>query len=330
MNLTERAREAKDKIPIADLVGMTEPITRTGGQYEKGVKHDSLVIDTYKGSWFWNSRAQAGDHISWVQNYVIPSASFRDAVEYLESLVGGIDLIAPSKRDVEQSKPVKKLDIAVALNYHQNLAKSPSAQQWWVNRGITTESIDRWFLGYKPNHWGKGPASSIPLTENGVLRTIRHRIWNASDDDARYLPEEKGLGAWIFNIDELDSEPPEIVIFEGEIKCMVMCQLGERGIGISGCQNMPLRYLNTLAKLPVVYVCLDPVLNSEKPISPYNLRWVQELSALTQVKLMRVAEKVDDMVLKFTHGFDAYKSAKRNAKIVTKQDIEAANRKRVS
>lgn len=323
MTLSERVEAAKNAVDICDVVSYSEPLKDNPGRYVCGVNHNSLVVDRQKQAWFWNSRGLSGDAITWYQEIVNPGARFWEALEWLESLSGGLVTPARAYTPKTPPKPVDPLSVDLAVIYHAALLESEKGLAWWAKRGISLDSIKRWVLGFKPDHWRRGPSSTIPLLENGELRTIRNRIWNATGDDERYLPEKVGLGSWVFNSDIIEGAD-EITIFEGEIKCMVMNQLGEAGVSISGCSNLPRHYWPEIAKVPKVYVCLDPVLNSKIEMTPYDIGWVQELYKETAMYLVRAPDKIDDMVIRNAGNYKAYLAIKKSAKRITDEDIQAA------
>jgi len=299
------------KIPVEDVIALNFVLSGTG-RYRKGVLHDSLVIDTQKQIYNWYSKAEYGDVIAWVRRNT-EHTSFGGAINYLKSLlasmpnrVGDNEVVAPV---------VKELSQDAAYEYYANLLTTPLARDWWNKRGVNEASCALWKLGYKPNHFieteqGKvsaGATSSIPFFEDGVVKAIRHRLWKPLGK-TRYVPEQNGLGSWLFNSDILEQSHPSIVIIEGEIKYIVCHQWGERGVGLSGVGILPDRYKEKIANFNTVYVCVDP----DPKGSPYDKAWIIELAKMTDVRIITLPDKVDDYIN--AGNWKGYKGAKQNAR----------------
>lgn len=338
MTYEDRVEKVKMALSVEQVVAISQPLSGQG-RWLKGVDHDSLIVDTEKQVWFWNSQFKQGDHITWVQEYIpvnpktldidpngSTGCSFGVALAFLEKMASGVLPENYRPPDIKV-KTLIHPDKSVADLYHKNLLESAEGQTAWMNRGIGEYHWDKWNLGYKFNHWGRGPSLAIPIYEDSNLKTIRHRIINPVDGK-RYLPEMEGSGAWLFNIDILLEKPQEVFIIEGEIKCLVAASFDINGIGTSGIMILPDRYFERLAKVPVIYVCPDPVINKKKrDVTPYHIRWVQELSRMTDVRVLALPDKLDDMLMRpgreIEETFRAFQAIKRTARRVTPQLIDS-------
>jgi hypothetical protein len=325
MNIEDAVERVK-VIPIQNLISITETLSGTG-RWLKGIEKSSLVVDTEENKFYWNAAGESGDIITWVMDHLplnpvsleIDKANgqtgckFTTALAFLEKLLSGS---APQNY---LYKPVQKEkifpSIQKATEYHNNLLKDAEAQAKWHDRGIGEWHWNKWMLGYKYNHWGRGPALSIPFFEDGELKTIRHRIINPVDS-RRYLPELEGSGSWVFNIDILKEKPKELWIIEGEIKYLVASSYDISGIAISGIQILPDRYLEQLGQCEKIYVCPDPVINPKKIITPYDIGWMKRLASFTEVRLVLTLDKIDDFLMQSVDAYKALMAAKRFSSLV--------------
>lgn len=83
-------------INILDYCRMNNiPLSIQKGRYVKHLDHNSLVFDSYKNTFFWNSRQAHGDIITFIQEYY--SVNFKTAIEILTG-------IAPSMPHLDQIK----------------------------------------------------------------------------------------------------------------------------------------------------------------------------------------------------------------------------------
>ena len=312
-----RISNIENKIQIEALIQQSLQLSGSG-RYLKAVEHDSLVIDTHTQFWFWNSKFKSGKHIAWVQE-CFPEMNFHDALTYLENLTGS-ETVMPSFASKEKAEP-KPPENNLVLKYHFNLLESDFAKKAWNKRGINSWHWNKWLLGFKEDHWGQGNALSMPFLDGAEVKTIRHRMLSPNAK-SRYLPESKEAGTWLFNADVLDQNPPYIVILEGEIKTMILSGFGEFVIGLSGINHLPPSYLAKICKIPVVYVFPDPLLNSRKAVSPYQLNWIKLLYKQTDVRIMSPLDKIDDFLLEDNDYFKTYKSVKKDARRVTERSME--------
>jgi hypothetical protein len=309
----ERGTKVLGRVSLEEVISLYQTLYGSG-RYRTSDEHDSLKIDTDTNIYFWNSKGERGNAISWLKRYEPKTPTYSKAVIFLENLS-----VSVATKPVEEKKlevVVEPLKFSQALKYHDSL--TDEGIRWWNNRGVTEKEINKWLLGFKMNHWGRGKASSIPFIENGNLRTIRHRIWTPGVDDKgnpnpKYLPEQTGLGVSIFNISAA-KDAKEVLILEGEIKAMVASRFGQNAIALPGIGICPPRYFSILFNVPLVYVCPDPTLNSKKQISPYELKWLQVLSRNTEVRIVRLPDKIDDMLLGNPKAWKILETAKREAK----------------
>ncbi len=309
-----RVEQIKSQLPLESLIQLTQPLVGSG-RYLKGEQHDSLVVDIEEQQFYWNSRSQSGDQISWIQNE-FPELSFSKALDKLEEIIKNPQLnIARNVQVKPREKIVTPPDVDLVVEYHNNLLESEFAQREWNKRGITEWHWKKWLLGFKPNHWGYGNALSIPFIEGDNVRTIRHRILKPVGKN-RYLPETEGAGSWLFNSELINENPPYLVLVEGEIKCMVLSSFGEPCVGLTGINILPPRYLADLAKIKTIYILPDPSLNSRKMVSPYEIPWVKILFSETDVRVISIPEKIDDWLLQDPNNFSYFQSAKSEARRV--------------
>ena len=148
-NLEDLIEDAKRLNPIEQLVAEAPGFSLKGhGRYLTTQEHDSLIIDTHNNAYFWNSRAEQGDNISWVQNR--NGWDFKSAIEYLCQRAG---LAAP---EWGAGSPGHRLatrarqevfEVAAGI-FSAALWKNQGALNYAMSRGWTEETIHRARLGY--------------------------------------------------------------------------------------------------------------------------------------------------------------------------------------
>jgi len=142
------------------------------------------------------------------------------------------------------------------LRYHESL--TDQALAYWLDEGMTEESIERYLLGYCQNcpTYPESASYTIPVINGGKLENIRHRL-KKPDGGGKYRPHMAGLGNSLFNADLLEGAQ-RIVVTEGEKKSIILTQHGFPAVGICGKRAFKREWLERFAPLEVVYVALDP------------------------------------------------------------------------
>ncbi len=192
---------------LEDIIGETYRITGYG-RYLKTYEHDSLVIDTEKQVFYWNSKDISGDAYDWLtkikgltraETRVYLKDNSPDYLEYLQNVV------------TQEQKDVVVSERLVSSFY--NLGRK--YRDYWKNvRGYTDATIDLFQLGYT-GFW-----YTIPIFENGRLRNFqcRHpegyqKVWY------------KHQGPLAFNLDFVKNKP-WFCLTEGPPDAIMLMQHG--------------------------------------------------------------------------------------------------------
>jgi DNA primase len=109
--------------------------------------------------------------------------------------------------------------------YRQQLVSS-GKQSYYESRGLSTESITKYALGYT------GRAFAIPIWFRGSLQTIRFRRDDEiSSEGSKYW----GIGGLnnVYLFAPEGTEADQIILCEGELDCLLMCQLGYTAVTVT-------------------------------------------------------------------------------------------------
>ncbi|MFA6082181.1 MAG: DNA primase [Patescibacteria group bacterium] len=165
--------EIKSKLDIVEIIGEYLTLKKSGITY-KGLcpfhseKTPSFSVSAERQSWHCFGCNEGGDVISFVQK--IDGLSFVEALSKLAARVG-IEISPMSdKENQERSEKSKILEVLIVASnfYHQILLKSPVAnlaRQYLEKRGISTEMIEAFKIGYAPDGWHNIEAM---LTKKGI------------------------------------------------------------------------------------------------------------------------------------------------------------------
>lgn len=134
--------------PIEEVVGESHPLKKGGRRYLNGMEHDSLVVDTQKQYYVWNSQGHSGDVINWLEN--TRRMGFKEAVEFLCKRAG-----LPYEWDgrdeaTHKAARIRYEAITVMAEYMAGrLAGSASATEYATKgRGWSAETVKDAHLGF--------------------------------------------------------------------------------------------------------------------------------------------------------------------------------------
>ncbi len=199
---------------LKELIGQDFTITGRG-RWLRTLEHNSLVIDSQRQIFFWNSRGISGDAYAWLTRIKnIPPVEARRAVASEETVVFGK---VPAK--VEKASVVVHKDL-VEIFYNNG---KDSREYWHYIRGYTDETIDRFRLGFS------GKWYTIPIFVDGDFKNFQCR----RESPKRVRPWYKGIGALPFNFSSLQFAD-WVVLTEGPVDAIMLRQHGVPAVSQTG------------------------------------------------------------------------------------------------
>jgi len=179
---------------IVEAVGTMFTVIGTG-RYKKTLEHDSLVIDTRRNMFFWNSYGYGGD-----------------VYTFLTKVVGiekhSAKLISTPRIDFI-SEPENKLKKDLHLMFWEF---GKTKRDFWYSRGFTDTEIDLYKLGYFADSY------SIPFIMHDELNGIALRGKN------KEISEVVGSGKSIFGLDQLKSD--NVLLVESPLDVPLLRRFG--------------------------------------------------------------------------------------------------------
>ncbi|OHW62572.1 DNA primase [Andreesenia angusta] len=178
-------REVRERNDIVDIISQYVELKRAGSNY-KGLcpfhneKTPSMVVSPDKQMFHCFGCGEGGDVISFLSKY--KSMDFQDVIVELAERAN-VELKQKTDEDIEREKKLKLLyDInrEAAIYFYKVLRSSPEAENYFLERGINSDTIKRFGLGYSRGSWSlllqylkqKG-YSELDIEEAGLA--IRHR-----------------------------------------------------------------------------------------------------------------------------------------------------------
>lgn len=174
-------------------------------RWGRSEKHSSLVVDSDKQVFFFNAKGIVGSTLDYLIK--VRGMSYRSAKEFLLTQPDYVDSYIHHHID---SKEIITYPPLVDSFYEIGKHK----RDYFYERGITDESIERFKLGYY-NGW-----FTVPIYEDLLLRNIQLRRDIPSKRISKYY---KGMGASLFNADIL-KVVKEVYYVEGPIDAIAINQ----------------------------------------------------------------------------------------------------------
>ena len=281
--MSDEVQQIKDKIDVADLIGEYVQL-KPAGVNKKGLcpfhheKTPSFMVSPERKSWHCFGCAKGGDIFTFIEE--IEGMEFKEALKYLANKAGVV-LTNSFKQEIggSQRNRLKDINTEAARFFYNFLIKMPStklAMDYLVKRGIKSETIDEWQIGFIPEQWDlltryllkKGFAiddlvasgltikrnNADPKTYRGFYDRFRGRImfpiWDAHGDvvgfTGRVLVEKENSGGKYVNTPQTAVYDKSRVIFglnkaKQEIRSKNLIVMVEGQMDVIACHQAGMR-----------------------------------------------------------------------------------------
>ena len=154
--------EIKDRINIVDVISENVKLRRAGSSYSGFCPfHDNkhtpaLAVFPETGTWKCFGCGEGGDVFSYLMKR--ESWDFKETLEYLAKRTGVVlEPITPQQQQKQEAFANQRQLLEEAILFFQhhllNTNEGKSALEYLTKRGTTTETIQKWGLGFAPNQW---------------------------------------------------------------------------------------------------------------------------------------------------------------------------------
>ncbi len=157
--MNDQVEKVKSKIDIVEVIGERVALKKAGRHF-KGLcpfhseKSPSFIVSSERQSFKCFGCQEGGDVISFLQKY--DGYSFLEALEMLAKKAGiTLDSYRPTTQDMHRKKLLEIMSLSSEY-YHFLLTQHASgeeARKYLKSRGIGSEAINQFNLGYAPNQW---------------------------------------------------------------------------------------------------------------------------------------------------------------------------------
>lgn len=182
--MNDAVQQIKDRLDIVDVVSSYVRLTKAGRHFKglspfKKEKTPSFFVSSEKGLYYCFSTQKGGDMFSFVQE--LEGVDFQGALKILADRAG-VELTPVSKEARSKEERLFALMEQATVLYQTELGRHSQALEYLKERGLNTETISAWRLGY------------APTSEAAGWRYIREKLTREGYTDDELL--RAGLVKW--------------------------------------------------------------------------------------------------------------------------------------
>lgn len=148
----------KERLDIAEIVGEHVKLAKAGQSYKgrcpfHNEKTPSFFVSPARQSYYCFGCGAKGDIFTFVEE--TEGLDFKEALKVLAERAGVELKRYTPQSSVERSEKEKILEALEAAEdfFREELEKNPEAEKYIKSRGISTDSVKDWNLGYAPAEW---------------------------------------------------------------------------------------------------------------------------------------------------------------------------------
>lgn len=278
MSYTEKQlSELKGSVPLWQVVSDRVPgMVKRGPDYwwccpfhsEDTPSFAVLKKSNYE-TFYCQGCGKSGNIFQFIMEY--DKISFQDAVEKVSSLTnwskGKSEVERTFQKFTQKEEPKLVLSIDKLKPAEQALASSGEAQQWLQGRGISTETAQRFHIGYvqsaaavnKHHPWVNEGWIVFPTIEGDEIVSLKYRSIKGkkTEDGTPGFIRRAGMKTTFFNLSAV--EPfDDCMVVEGEPDNLVLAQAGYIAVSLpSGSYTPTPEDLDKLVQANTIYLAGD-------------------------------------------------------------------------
>jgi DNA primase len=155
--MADTALKVKEKLSIVEVVAPYVKLVKAG-RYYRGLspfnkeKTPSFYVNPERGTYYCFSSSQGGDHFTFIEK--MEGVDFKGALKILAEKAGvPLEYSGGGKKESEKTDRLREAMARAEAFYVRALDPKGEAYAYATSRGLTSETITTWNLGFAPDGW---------------------------------------------------------------------------------------------------------------------------------------------------------------------------------
>ncbi len=147
--------EIKERLDISEVIGAYTKIDKAGANFKgkcpfHNEKTPSFTISPNRGTYYCFGCGAKGDMFTFVE--AMEGTDFRGALKILAEKAGVEIQFQKGESQTEKDRLYSAIQ-AATIFFQQELEKNPEVKRYLTSRGVSSESIKKWKIGYALDEW---------------------------------------------------------------------------------------------------------------------------------------------------------------------------------
>lgn len=178
--------QVKERLTIVEVVGQYVKLSKAGKNFRglspfNSEKTPSFYVSPDRGVYYCFSSGKGGDIFTFVQE--MEGVDFRGALKILADRAG-IELVRENKEARDQRERLFLLLEAATVWFEEQLAHRSEALSYLQERGLQTDGIKKWRVGYAPSGW------------SNLLEAMKAKGYKDDELERAGLTKQNDRGGW--------------------------------------------------------------------------------------------------------------------------------------
>jgi len=176
--MSDAVRQIKDKLNILDVISPYVELHKAGKNYKgkspfAAEKTPSFYVSPDRGMYYCFSTSQGGDIFNFIQ--AMEGVDFKESLKML-AVKAGVELVPEDPKKKSERERLFAVLEAATVFFSDELEKETEATEYLLNRGVKSETIAKWRIGYAPGSpkhgWreAKDHLESLGYTRDELLK----------------------------------------------------------------------------------------------------------------------------------------------------------------
>ena len=177
--MSDAVQQIKDKLNILDVISPYVELHKAGKNYKgkspfAAEKTPSFYVSPDRGMYYCFSTSQGGDIFNFIQ--AMEGVDFKESLKML-AVKAGVELVPEDPKKKSERERLFATVEAATVFFGEQLEKETEALEYLHNRGVKSETLAKWRIGFAPgppkSGWreGKDHLESLGYTRDELLKS---------------------------------------------------------------------------------------------------------------------------------------------------------------